>query len=288
MISSITLLNNFLILLIILAGIFIFITRSNHSVAQKLQDMLDWLVNKLTSTKKNNKPKKEISEGSKDENNTMKDSGNTKKQHPKPEELIRESENRIQKYLAEKVIGNSGATIVMLEDKIKALEDQIDFLTNDVKRLTELVVSSKQEKPLTKRLSILTDNAPSSHSRVPQEQRISATNTHFAQEVIRYASAPNKSLKGFAKHKLTVEEERRSLYKFILDKDAKVGTIEFLQNEDALRLLLNHPEDFLDPVAEVQNLRPEIPRALKLVNKGKVVLQNDYYIVKESIKVSYT
>jgi hypothetical protein len=106
---------------------------------------------------------------------------------------------------------------------------------------------------------------------------------------VKYTSTPNKSKRGFAVHKLTASADPRSIYKISFPgSDESTGIIEILPSENAISFLLNHPEDLLNPVAEVQNQRPEQPNGIITESPGKVSLQNEYYIVTEPIKIRYT
>jgi uncharacterized coiled-coil protein SlyX len=157
-----------------------------------------------------------------------------------------------------------------INEEISNLRIRIEKMEREIRGLTRQPVSENSYKAPVTSLSHNTPATKASHS------------------IVKFATTPHKSKRGFALHRLTNTAEPRSIYKISFsNSDHSTGILEFLTTEDAVSFLLNHPEDLLNPVAEAQNQRPEQPNGLVMETPGKVSLQNEYYIVTEPIKIRY-
>jgi predicted DNA-binding protein YlxM (UPF0122 family) len=86
----------------------------------------------------------------------------------------------------------------------------------------------------------------------------------------------------------TTEDPSASFYKFtITDNLSQKATFEFLNVERAVRDATSSPELILNPVCRIKNALNQNARRIKTVKPGKVIKQNDKWIIDQQAEIEY-
>lgn len=103
--------------------------------------------------------------------------------------------------------------------------------------------------------------------------------------VILYLPVPFKERR-FAKEDASESKKSTSLYIVEVSEEKNEGIISLVESADLSRAL-NSPNIYLETVCDYENVYSPEAKGIKVVEKGKVVLEGQDWVVKKKIKIKF-
>lgn len=103
--------------------------------------------------------------------------------------------------------------------------------------------------------------------------------------VILYLPVPFKERR-FAKEDASESKKSTSLYIVEVSEEKNEGIISLVESADLSRAL-NSPNIYLETVCDYENVYSPEAKGIKVVKKGKVVLEGQDWVVKNKIKIKF-
>ncbi|MBG7613168.1 hypothetical protein IU405_13015 [Polaribacter sp. BAL334] len=100
-----------------------------------------------------------------------------------------------------------------------------------------------------------------------------------------YLPVPFKERR-FAKEDESESKKTTSLYIVEVSKDKNEGIISLIESADLSRAL-NSPNIYLETVCDYENVYSPDAKGIKVVEKGKVVLEGQDWVVKKKIRIKF-